>query len=115
MPRYQFPGFPAFLDAAAAEIGHPEVSIPARRDTTLAAIGTLCSQAADAEYRHVAEILAKAQELTNQLQATHRAAERMVADVRDGRLALATLVEPLRRNRSTPSLIESRGVIRKHA
>ena len=115
MPRYQFPGFPAFLDAAAAEIGHPEVSIPARRDTTLAAIATLCSQAADAEYRHMAEILVKAQELVDQLQATHRAAELMVAEVRNGRRSPATLAEPLRLNRSAPAPIESRGVTRKHA
>ena len=40
MPRYHFPGQPAFLEAAAAEIGRPESAIAARRDTTLSAVAT---------------------------------------------------------------------------
>ncbi|MDB5350778.1 MAG: hypothetical protein JWN86_2025 [Planctomycetota bacterium] len=114
MPRYQFPGYPAFLDAAAAEIGHPEAAGPARRDATLAAIATLCGQATEAEPRHVAGILARARELGHQLQAAHRAAELMVAEVLAGRADPTPPAEPARRTRSNSSPIESRGVNRSH-
>ncbi len=112
MPKYQFPGFPAFLDAAAEEIGHPEAAGPARREATLAAIATLCGQAADAEDRHVAGILEKAQELSAQLNATFRASELMVAAVRAGRAAAATLAESPRRTRANSSPIDTRGATR---
>ena len=49
MPRYHFPGHPAFLDIAAAEFGRPEAALAARRDLTLAAVATLCSQAAEGD------------------------------------------------------------------
>jgi hypothetical protein len=60
---YHFPGFPAFLEAAAAEEGRPEAAGPSRRNATLAAVATLCGQAAEADGPHVASILAKAEEM----------------------------------------------------
>jgi hypothetical protein len=83
--KHPFPGFPAFLARAAAEIGRPEAADPARRITTLAAVANLCAQAADAELAHVPAILAKATEFCDQLQAAWRAAELMIADLRAGR------------------------------
>ena len=114
MPRYQFRGHPAFLDAAAAEIGRPEAAGPARRDATLAAIAALCGQAADAEDRHVAAILDRARELSDQLRIAHRASELMTAEVRDGRSATMNPPESPRRNRSASSTIEPRGATERH-
>jgi hypothetical protein len=75
-----FPGFPAYLEAAAAEVGHPEAARPARRISTLAAMANLCAQAALADEVHAAGILAKASEFRDQLLVAHRAAELMLAD-----------------------------------
>lgn len=113
MPRYHFPGYPAFLDAAAAGIGRPEAAGPARRNATLAAVATLCAQAAEAEGRHVAGILAKAEEMAEQLRVAHLASELMIADVRAGRIAAPS--DPVtRRPRSAPAPSEPRGASRKH-
>jgi hypothetical protein len=117
VPRYQFPGSPAFLDAASAEIGRPEATGPARRVETLATVATLCAQAADADARHVEGILAEAAALGDQLRAAHRAAELMLADVRAGRSATKAAPEsadPPRRNRSASSPTDPRGATRKH-
>lgn len=108
MARYHFPGFPAFLEIAAAEIGHPELSVTARRDSTLAAVATLCAQAADADPRHVAGILAEAESLSLRLLAAFRASEMMLADVRDGR-APSPPTESPRRPRTTAKPVETRG------
>ena len=86
MARYHFPGHPAFLDVAAAEIGRPEAALAARRDPALAAVATLCAQAAEADLGHVSGILSEAQRLTDHLHSAHRAAELMLLDVREGRM-----------------------------
>ena len=87
MARHHFPGFPAFLEVAARQIGHPEAERPARRIEALAAVANLCAQAAVAEGPHVAGILAKAAEIRDQLHAAHRAADLMLADLRSARAA----------------------------
>jgi len=79
--RHDFPGFPAFLEAAARQIGHPEAAGPARRIETLSALANLCAQAAHADGAHVEGILAKAREFRDQLHAAHRAADLMLADL----------------------------------
>ena len=86
MPRHHFPGFPAFLDAAAEQIGRPEAAGPARRIEALAALANLCAQAAEADEAHVEGILVKAAEFRDHLHAAHRAAELMLADVQAGRV-----------------------------
>ena len=103
MPRYHFPGYPAFLDAAAAEVGQPEAAVPARRNETLAALAGLCAQASEAEDRHVAGILAKAQEMVNQLRVAHRASELILAAVRAGRSAPDVTPSPRRPRPATAS------------
>lgn len=116
MPRYQFPGYPAFLEAAAAEIGRPESAGPARTATTLAAMASLCAQAAEADAGHVAGILAEAEALGDQLRAAQRASELMLAHVRSGRIATATVVssDPPRHARSAPSPTRPRGASLNH-
>ena len=104
MQRYHFPGHPAFLDAAAAEIGRPESASAARRDATLHAVATLCAQAAEGEARHVPGILAEAHKLVDRLRASLRAAELMLDHVRDGRLIAPQAPAPRR-----PSPVDRRG------
>ena len=47
--RYIFPGFPAFLEAAAKQLGHREAVSPARRISILTAVAKLCAQASIAD------------------------------------------------------------------
>ena len=77
-----FPGYPDYLDAAAAALGHPEAAIPARRIATLSALANLCAQASLADDGRAAVILAKAEEFVVQLRVAARAAEAMLADLR---------------------------------
>jgi hypothetical protein len=77
----KFEGYPKYLDFAAMEIGHPEAAIPARRISTLSAIGILCAQAVSGRPEHLPGILAKAEEFRNQLHAAYRAAQLMIEDV----------------------------------
>ena len=44
--KYSFPGSPAFLEAAATQVGHPEAAGPARQIATLAALANLCARPA---------------------------------------------------------------------
>ena len=76
MSSYVFPGYPAFLEAAAAEIGHPEAAGPTRRIVTLTALANLCAQASRGEQAHVAGILAKAAEFRARLAQSGCAAAR---------------------------------------
>jgi len=85
LSRYVFPGYPAFLDAAAAELGRPELAAPARRVTALTSMANLCAQATHAEAGHVAGIMAKAAEFRDQIATALRAADLMLADVEAGR------------------------------
>ncbi len=85
MSNSPFPGYPVFLDTAAAALGHPEAAAPARRIVTLAALGNLCAQTADADEIQLGQILAKAEEFGWQLQAAARAAELMLADLQSRR------------------------------
>ena len=39
-----FPGYPPFLEAAAAELGIPVAADPARRVSTLTALANLCAK-----------------------------------------------------------------------
>ena len=54
MARPQFAGYPAFLEAAAIQIGHPDAAGPASRITALTALSHLCAQAVLAEERPLA-------------------------------------------------------------
>ena len=81
---YIFPGFPPFVEAAAAELGRPETVLPERRIAALTDLANLCSQATHAEPVEVAGILDKAAEFRDHLQTALRAADLMLADVRAG-------------------------------
>lgn len=87
MTPYVFPGYPAFLEAAAEELGRPESAGPGRRISAIAELANLCAQASLADPGHVAGILAKAAEFRDQLATALRAAELMIADVEAGRKA----------------------------
>jgi hypothetical protein len=89
-----FPGYAAFLEEAARQIGHPEAEAPARRITTLSALANLCAQASLAEPAHVPSILVKAAEFRDQLHAAYEAAELMLAGVSRAR---GLIPEPPRR------------------
>ena len=78
---YSFPGFPAFLEAAAKQIGHPEAEAPARRIATLSSMANLCAQAGSACQEDARTILSKAAEFRDQLHAAHQAAELMLSEV----------------------------------
>jgi hypothetical protein len=79
--HYTFPGYPAFLEAAARQIGHPEAEAPARRITTLSALANLCAQAGTARQEQAPAVMAKAAEFRDQLHAAYRAAELMLTEV----------------------------------
>lgn len=82
MSTYQFPGLPAFLRAAAAQLGHPGAVGSARPLAALAALANLCAQAVEAEARHVPAILAQAERFRDQARLACRAAELMLDEVR---------------------------------
>lgn len=75
-----FLGFPLYLDRAATELTHPEMSIPARRITPLAAIANLCAQASTADDASASCIFGKADELRHQLHVAALAADMMLDD-----------------------------------
>jgi hypothetical protein len=110
LSSYVFPGYPTFLEAAAAELGHPESADPARRIAPLTALANLCAQASRAEPAHVAGILAKAVEFRDQLATALRAAELMLASVEAGRAPTPTTVEADARIEAASELPESRQV-----
>ncbi|MDB5349488.1 MAG: hypothetical protein JWN86_735, partial [Planctomycetota bacterium] len=56
--RYRFPGFTPFLRLAEAGVTDLSILSHARRQPALAALASLCAQAADAPAEHVAEIFA---------------------------------------------------------
>jgi hypothetical protein len=85
LSSYVFPGYPAFLESAAAELGSPESAGPARRIEALTALANLCAQAAHGDPAHVEGILAKASGFRDQLATALRAAELMLIDVEAGR------------------------------
>ncbi len=109
MPRYYFPGHPAFLDAAAAETGLADAALAARRDATLAAVANLCAQAAEVESRHVAGILAEAEALADRLRVALRASEMMLEHIRSGRSAPPPAADSPRRPRAASRALDPRG------
>jgi hypothetical protein len=80
LARHPFPGYIAFLDDAARQIGRPGAAAPARRIGTLAALANLCAQAAEADEADVPGILARAREFRDQLRAAYLAADMMLTD-----------------------------------
>jgi hypothetical protein len=110
LSSYVFPGYPVFLEAAAAELGHPESADPARRIAPLTALANLCAQASHGERAHLAGILAKAVEFRDQLATALRAAELMLASVEAGRAPSPSPVEADARIAAAPELPESRPV-----
>ncbi len=85
MPSYVFPGFPRFVESAAAELGLLNSARPVRRLTALTDLANLCAQAAHGDPSRVDAILAKAAEFRDQLAIALRAADLMLADVEMGR------------------------------
>jgi hypothetical protein len=108
LSSYVSPGYPVFLEAAAAELGHPESADPARRIAPLTALANLCAQASHGERAHLAGILAKAVEFRDQLATALRAAELMLASVEAGRAPTPASVEA--RIEAVAELPESRQV-----
>ena len=87
---FVFPGYPAYLEAAAGQIARPESARGAGRLVALTALANLCAQASRAEPSHRDAILLKACEFRDQLAVALRAADAMLADVR----AVGTVPEP---------------------
>jgi len=83
VPRVPFPGYPAFLESAARQIGRPEAEAPARRIATLSALANLCAQASLGGPEVAPAVLAKAAEFRDQLHAAALAADLMIAEVFD--------------------------------
>lgn len=93
MANYRFPGFPAFLEVAAEELDRPDAIGPARRIAPLAALASLCAQAAEADPAHVPAILAEAATFRDQLRVAARAAELILDDLHAGRAPAPTEAE----------------------
>lgn len=75
-----FPGFPAFLDVAAARTGHREAAGRARSINAVAALSNLCAQSLSADAAGAQAILLKAGEFRDELLVAYRAAELMLID-----------------------------------
>jgi hypothetical protein len=82
---YVFPGYPAFLESAAAELGLPGSAGAAGRIVPLTALANLCAQAAHGDPAHASDILARAAEFRDHLAVALRAAELMLLDVEAAR------------------------------
>jgi hypothetical protein len=79
-----FPGYPAFVAAAEAELGSVGAAAPVRRIVPLTDLANLCAQASLAAPSRRSEILARAAEFRDQLAIALRAAELMLAHVENG-------------------------------
>jgi hypothetical protein len=89
LDRYTFPGYPAFLERAAEELGLAPSAHGRSSPGPLAAMANLCAQASTAEPAHVAGILAEAGAFRDRLRVAARAAELMLAEVTRARTAVA--------------------------
>ncbi len=87
MGHYIFPGYPAFLDGAAAELGLPSHAAGGGPPAALAAIANLCAQAATAEPGHVGQILGEAAAIRDRMLVASRAADLMLSEVARAREA----------------------------
>jgi hypothetical protein len=87
LDRYTFPGYPAFLERAAEELGLAPSPAGGSSPGPLAALANLCAQASTAEAAHVAEILAEAATFRDRLLVAARAAGLMLAEVTQARSA----------------------------
>ena len=94
MDRYTFPGYPAFLERAAEELGLAPATLGRSAPGPLSAMANLCAQASTAEQAHVAEILAAAGAFRDRLRVAARAAELMLAEVERVRTAVAAEPPP---------------------
>jgi len=81
LSSFVFPGHPAYLEAAANQLGRPESARAAGRLVAVTALANLCAQAGRADPAHVDAILAKGVEFRDQLATALRAADAMLADV----------------------------------
>jgi hypothetical protein len=81
MGRSAFPGYPAFLELAAGNLGVPNSVARGSPPRQLATLANLCAQASTAEPGHKAMILAEARILRDGLIVAAGAAELMIADV----------------------------------
>jgi len=84
---FVFPGYPAYLEAAANQFGRPESARAAGRLLALTALANLCAQASRADLAHVDAILAKGVEFRDQLAIALQAADAMLDDVKAARIA----------------------------
>jgi hypothetical protein len=82
---YVFPGYPAFLESAASELGLPGSARAAGRIVPLTALANLCAQAAHGTPAHAPGILARAAEFRDQIAVALWAAELMLAEVEAAR------------------------------
>lgn len=94
MDRYAFPGYPAFVERAASELGIAPAPSGGPSPGPLAALANLCAQASTAESAHVAEILAAAGAFRDRLLVAARAAELMLAEVERARSAAPATAAP---------------------
>jgi hypothetical protein len=92
--RYTFPGYPAFLERAAEELGLAPMLLGRSSPGPLASMANLCAQASTAEPAHVAAILAEAGAFRDRLRVAARAAELMLAEVEQARTAVAAEPPP---------------------
>lgn len=84
LAKQDFPGYPAYLELASKQLGHPEAAGPATRISTLAAMANLCAQAILAAAGQDRLILAKATEFRDQLWVAATAADLMLDDLAGG-------------------------------
>ncbi len=87
LSSFVFPGYPAYLEAAANQFGRPESARAAGRLLAVTALANLCAQASRADLAHVGAILAKGVEFRDQLAIALQAADAMLDDVKAARIA----------------------------
>ncbi len=78
---FVFTGHPAYLEAAARQLGQPDQARAAGRLVALSSLANLCAQASRARPTDAAAILAKASEFRDQIAIALKAANAMLADV----------------------------------
>ena len=84
---FVFPGYPAYVQAAANQFDRPESARAAGRLLAVTALANLCAQASRADPAHVDAILAKGVEFRDQLAIALQAADAMLDDVKAARIA----------------------------
>ena len=107
MPEFHFPGYPAYVEAAARAAGRPIRMDGFAKVGPLLGLSNLCGQAIGLHPSAMIEVLARAREFRDQLEVALSAADAMLDDVNTFRVEtirerLAAKVRPDAQNSKAP-------------